>query len=321
MSDSELREKILFSYSPIIEMVISLDVLSEPRFGVLLPWVVRLKEKAYPRFGPRLRELSGQLRRWVDLALVLPEQRAFEAKDVRSFLDEMATVPPEGFCRQILGPEPWEVDPAQWPQTLIGFLGEYWDGVFRDEFLWIEQMLLRSVKEEASRLGRASVYEVLTRVLNGEAKVGTRTIAIVGYEDQPFAYEDYRRIIMVPSVFAPPTAVLVDEEGILAMTYPVNPGRGNRDKLTPPESLSRLLRALGDETRMKILKLILESRHCTRDLAVELELSEPTISKHVKILKEADLISSEREGNYIYYSLRLERIAELQMKVLDFLRS
>lgn len=98
-------------------------------------------------------------------------------------------------------------------------------------------------------------------------------------------------------------------------------GRGNRDKLTPPESLSRLLRALGDETRMKILKLILESRHCTRDLAVELELSEPTISKHVKILKEADLISSEREGNYIYYSLRLERIAELQMKVLDFLRS
>jgi ArsR family transcriptional regulator len=104
--------------------------------------------------------------------------------------------------------------------------------------------------------------------------------------------------------------------------YPVSPGIYRRpENMAPPEPLAQLLKTLADETRLKILKLILEERKCARDLAEALELAEPTISRHLRRLRDAELVDTSEDGNFIYYTAKLERIAELHMKVLDFLRS
>jgi DNA-binding transcriptional ArsR family regulator len=66
---------------------------------------------------------------------------------------------------------------------------------------------------------------------------------------------------------------------------------------------ARLFSALGDETRIKIVKLLSEGEQNVDDLTRLLDVSQPTISHHVRILRENGLVQSEKRGRSIYYSL------------------
>jgi DNA-binding transcriptional ArsR family regulator len=66
---------------------------------------------------------------------------------------------------------------------------------------------------------------------------------------------------------------------------------------------ARLFSALGDETRIKIVKLLSEGERNVDDLTRMLSLSQPTISHHLRILRENGLVQSEKRGRSIYYSL------------------
>ncbi|MCQ1529670.1 ArsR/SmtB family transcription factor [Lutispora saccharofermentans] len=72
-----------------------------------------------------------------------------------------------------------------------------------------------------------------------------------------------------------------------------------------------VLKAIADETRMKILTLLLEHNCCVRALARNLELSEATISQHLKILREAGLISGEKRGYFMHYDVKRSVLREL----------
>lgn len=62
-------------------------------------------------------------------------------------------------------------------------------------------------------------------------------------------------------------------------------------------------KALSDETRQKILKMLEPKEMCVYEIAKAFEVSQPTISHHLDILKRTGLISSKRRGQNIYYSL------------------
>lgn len=64
-----------------------------------------------------------------------------------------------------------------------------------------------------------------------------------------------------------------------------------------------LLKALADPTRFKILKLFQEGTFCVCELTAALELAQPTISRHLRILEHAGLVSSCRRGQRVEYSL------------------
>lgn len=67
--------------------------------------------------------------------------------------------------------------------------------------------------------------------------------------------------------------------------------------------LSRLFKALGDPVRLRLLSLIAshDGAVCVCELTVGFEVSGPTISHHLKVLRDAGLISGERRGTWIYY--------------------
>ena len=68
------------------------------------------------------------------------------------------------------------------------------------------------------------------------------------------------------------------------------------------ETLLNFFKVLGNESRLKIVG-ILANRECTvSELAVMLDLKEPTVSQHLNMLKEAGLVDVRPEGNYRYYS-------------------
>jgi len=70
-------------------------------------------------------------------------------------------------------------------------------------------------------------------------------------------------------------------------------------------------KAIADETRQKIMSLICCRELCVSDLVDELgNVSQPTVSHHLQILRRAGLVNTRRDGKQIYYTLKQEEIAD-----------
>jgi ArsR family transcriptional regulator len=75
--------------------------------------------------------------------------------------------------------------------------------------------------------------------------------------------------------------------------------------------LEDVFAALGDATRLKILKIIADEELCSCEVQAALELTQPTTSHHLGILERAGLLSSRRNGKWVFY-----KIANAQVKNL-----
>lgn len=80
---------------------------------------------------------------------------------------------------------------------------------------------------------------------------------------------------------------------------------------------ARVCSALADPTRILLLYALAEGPKYVGELAEELDLPQPTVSRHLKILRERPLVTAERNGSSVYYSLSDSRIIE----ALDLLRA
>lgn len=70
------------------------------------------------------------------------------------------------------------------------------------------------------------------------------------------------------------------------------------------EQTVQIFKALGDETRLKILYILSKRRICAKGLAKHLNISEAAVSQHIKVLKDAGLIVGEKVGYYVNYNLQ-----------------
>ncbi len=80
-------------------------------------------------------------------------------------------------------------------------------------------------------------------------------------------------------------------------------------------SLAAAFRALGDPVRLRLLGMLLNAdagEVCACDLTLPSGRSQPTVSHHLKVLREAGLVSSRRRGTNIWYTARAEQIEALR---------
>jgi DNA-binding transcriptional ArsR family regulator len=68
-------------------------------------------------------------------------------------------------------------------------------------------------------------------------------------------------------------------------------------------SFSKLFKAFGDPTRLKILRLLASKEMTVNEIVAEVGLSQPTISRHLSILREAEIVEDRRDGQNVIYSL------------------
>lgn len=81
--------------------------------------------------------------------------------------------------------------------------------------------------------------------------------------------------------------------------------------------LNEIFKALGDPTRREIIQLLREKDLTPSEILEKIKISQPTLSHHLDILKRANLIDGEREGQFIRYSLNMgvfEMAIEYMMK-------
>jgi ArsR family transcriptional regulator len=83
---------------------------------------------------------------------------------------------------------------------------------------------------------------------------------------------------------------------------------------------SELCKVLADETRLRIVVLLAgQDELCACDVEACFDLSQPTISHHLRVLKDAGLVSSERRGAWVYYRVQRGALAPLAslVRLLD----
>ncbi|MBQ3375834.1 MAG: winged helix-turn-helix transcriptional regulator [Erysipelotrichaceae bacterium] len=72
-------------------------------------------------------------------------------------------------------------------------------------------------------------------------------------------------------------------------------------------------KAFSDPVRREILTMLKKGRMSAGDISSHFDMTQATISYHLKLLKEADLVYEEREKNFIYYTLNISVIEEVML--------
>ena len=81
--------------------------------------------------------------------------------------------------------------------------------------------------------------------------------------------------------------------------------------------IQNTLKALSDPIRREILELLKSGRLSAGEIAEKFPISGAAISKHLSVLKEADLIRDAREGKFIYYELNASVLEEVMLWLVD----
>ena len=82
-------------------------------------------------------------------------------------------------------------------------------------------------------------------------------------------------------------------------------------------SLQITLRALADPIRREILNLLKNGRLSAGEITDHFDVTAASISRHLSVLKEADLIRDERQGKFIYYDLNASVLEEIMLWITD----
>jgi ArsR family transcriptional regulator len=79
--------------------------------------------------------------------------------------------------------------------------------------------------------------------------------------------------------------------------------------------VTRLFKALADETRLRIIALLSHGELCVCHLEEALDVSQPNVSRHLAILRMAGVVEAHREGSWVYYRLAAQQDADAECQL------
>jgi DNA-binding transcriptional ArsR family regulator len=136
---------------------------------------------------------------------------------------------------------------------------------------------------------------------------------VIGPDDQ---------FVLVPSVYVwPHVRVNCDQPWLPSLVFPIAALKRAARPSLPPNEMLRVLRALADDTRLQVLRLIAERPRSTQELAPLVGLSEAALSKHLRLLAEAGVLQAQRTGYYVLYHLEPEQITMVMESLPTYLQT
>jgi DNA-binding transcriptional ArsR family regulator len=337
---------IAFEYSPLVECLTSLHVLVGPRQHALRHGWVRQMHALDRRLRRRTDAFAFVFRRQVPDFFVL-----HVGEEARTLEDQLARIdrhPPrtiqEGFGLWLDGPhgktreqalawagaeEPLCVetaalladDPREFARRFADLVKAYWRAAFAEEWRRVEPFLSDSVEEDRRLIAASGVWPMLAR-LPGRCRIAPEEDELRVVCDVDYAAElrPDSALVLTPSTFIwPHVAINADPRWPNWVTYPAACAVRAAVPELPPSELVDVLRALGDETRLRVLKAIAASPRTTQELAPIVGLTTTGLSKSLLRLADAGLVEGRREGKFVVYSLARERIAAASPAVHTFL--
>ncbi|WP_344495762.1 ArsR/SmtB family transcription factor [Nonomuraea monospora] len=209
-------------------------------------------------------------------------------------------------------------DPERSRQRFADFLSAYWESCMAGEWPNLQRYLLADIAARSRtgfQDGLMSMLEGLApqlRVAQEGPQVSiTLAPARDGFAPLEMNLTEQDRLVLVPSHFAWPLLTIGGRRELhpgrdrqsVQITYALDAMQRTAQPPAPSEELLKLLRAAAHPTRLQILQLLAGRSRSTRELAGLIGLTEPAISKHLKLLAEAGWAEPERHSYYVYYRL------------------
>jgi DNA-binding transcriptional ArsR family regulator len=192
---------------------------------------------------------------------------------------------------------------AETRAALVEVLGR-WAEVFtgiRDEAMEPIERDAAAKRQLARRLDAAELIEVATNGVEFVAQPGTR------------------RLFLLPSYVLRPWVILAEHDDVRVVVHPVADEHLELDRSTPPPHLVKLYKALGDESRLRLLRRLAQGPITLRQAAEEVGVAKSTAHHHLAVLRQAGLVLVRAEDDTTY-SLReeeLPRCNDLLARYLD----
>jgi DNA-binding transcriptional ArsR family regulator len=356
----DASERVAFVYSPLLEAVLSLHVLDEPKHHPYQHGWVRRARSLPPGLKAEIRALgllcrsplpgfllptsAGELAGFSgELAAMgeLPDEVV--ATELRHILDCHTREPkpspgnpngprepgrrrtiPRTTEQQPVDPDVASLildDPPGLIERLQALLRWYWEESFAEEWERLEPMLAEGVEEAGRTIAGRGIYAFFDtlrpKVLTDRAE---RMVWLERPHDHEVVVPEDAHLVLAPSVYAwPHVPVNCDPPWPPQLVYPA-PQIAREDlPRIPSDDLVRVLRALGDDTRLRTLRLVAERPRSTQELAQLVHLSEAATSKHLRTLADAGLVRGRREGFYVLYGLADERLRSVGAAIAAFL--
>ncbi len=351
-------EHVALAYSPLLEAVLSLHVLAEPKHHpVQHGWVRRAQklpaglkreieafsfavrsyfpEFVFPHgtggfisFETELNQLSGLPADLVAVEFSRPFHGGTATRDPAALADpelrEAITratgelpEPSRHLARLVLD------DPLRLLHRFQRLLHDYWDQAFRPEWSRIENSLAEAVSavgRDMARLGMRAALAGVSSELRASPAGAAVTLSLARAHDHEVRLEPGQHLVLAPSLYVwPHVRANCDPPWPLGLVYPAPAVREEGRIGIPPGELLRVLRALADGTRLRLLKVVAGRPRSTQELAPLLHISEATCSKHLRLLADAGILQAKRDGYYVLYSLDHTRLASLLPGITEFL--
>ena len=347
------EEHVAVAYSPLSECVMSLKVLLQPkRHPLHRRWAREVRgagaplQDAFERYAFAFRDNAPtlfvgsnrgepSLAEELELLVAMPEaqlrfeftlglqhgsltggQLADKRAQAKLLADGARDFPASGETLALL---------LERPRSFIAefatFIERYFEQVFAKEWERIEPLLADSIAVAGEHIAGDGFYDALSQLnprLRGDA-AGRQLVIEKWFEHEYEPPGD--ELTLVPSVYVWPNLAVLLEEGPWpkSIIYPAPFLAQRRIARMPPDQLVRLLRALGDGTRLRTLQLIAQRPRSTQELAPLVGISEATLSRHLRVLTEAGVLARSREGRFVLYRLEADAVARLEPGLRSFL--
>lgn len=226
-------------------------------------------------------------------------------------------------------------DPERARDRFTAFVSSFWHACLAPEWPELERPLRHELTRRRQVLSRhgpaATIAGISPRVRLDPADDSIeirppqrRSKGVDGPLDIVLRHTD--RLVLLPSHFAWPkmsVALYADTstgraQRTVLLRYTLTEMQLEARAPEPPDDLIELLRAAGDPTRLRILQLLARRPRSTREIARLVGLTDAAISKHLKPLRDAGWVWTERRGHYLYNHLDREASGRLT-QALDLL--
>ena len=198
---------------------------------------------------------------------------------------------------------------------IIDVSRRFYEAYFRQEIMIIEPILTSALRKVLKDWEKEGIAKASTSV---HERLKFTKSDIIFYKDKEYhyKYDDINKIHLTGSTFLSPHLIMgYHDKTLLLVRYF---GRSKESAL-PPKDLLGLYKGLADGTRLQILKSLKHMPDSTQHLALKLGISEAAVSKQLKVLSEAGLVTKTRKGNYMIYMVDEKALDFLTYRIYEYL--
>ncbi len=333
--------EIYFTYSPLFELFCSLHVLFNPEHHKMRhQWALEMKQEMCSKLYNKLKHYDEVTQGWMGAMEFMRINDGFNDFNVIRGIDQMSKMDLEYFAYLMLNKEisvfdikkiitlkKVHIDDLNQSQrsfildveahrgALVSLLKEYHYLHFQVLQASLEPYLIRTLKSHKCLSEQMDFLDYID-TLHPRLEIRDDRISLHKYKRFDIMYDNLKSIEIGISTFIDPHLLVGFEDAHVSLHIRAKIEKYHNDV---HEDLVIKLKALGDQTRMRIIKHLYKRPTSTQDLAVRLEISEAGISKHLKLLNRAGIIEKKREGNFMLYSLTPNVIDRVPMDVYQYL--